>query len=67
MTCSSCTHAVETVLSELPGVTSAVVSLVQQEARIEFDPGLVRKVGGSVVLAGQDDRPGCRHGHASTK
>ncbi|KAK9806592.1 hypothetical protein WJX73_005689 [Symbiochloris irregularis] len=41
MTCSSCTHAVEEALQELPGVTSAVVSLVQQEARVEYVRHLV--------------------------
>ena len=44
MTCSSCTHAVEEALAELPGVTSAVVSLVQQEARIEYSKGLITQV-----------------------
>lgn len=44
MTCSSCTHAVEAALLELSGVNSAVISLVQQEARVEYSPGSICKV-----------------------
>ena len=44
MTCSSCTHAVEQALLDLHGVTSAVVSMVQQEARVEYRAESVSKV-----------------------
>ena len=40
MTCSSCTLAVEQALS-IPGVLSVTVSLMQAEAKVEYDAGLV--------------------------
>ncbi|KAK9904210.1 hypothetical protein WJX75_006837 [Coccomyxa subellipsoidea] len=41
MTCSSCSSAVETALDAVPGVSNAVVSLIQQQARIEYDTAAV--------------------------
>ena len=40
MTCGACTGAVERALSDSPGVSSAVVSLIQQEARVEYQAAL---------------------------
>ncbi|EIE22528.1 copper-translocating P-t [Coccomyxa subellipsoidea C-169] len=37
MTCSSCSSAVESALDAVPGVGNAVVSLIQQQARVEYD------------------------------
>ena len=37
MTCSACSSAVEAALDSLPGVDNAVVSLIQQQARVEYD------------------------------
>ena len=36
MTCSSCSGAVEDALGSCAGVSKAVVSLIQQEARVEY-------------------------------
>ncbi|KAL4856926.1 putative copper-transporting ATPase 5 [Chlorella vulgaris] len=41
MTCSSCSSAVESALAALPGVWHASVSLILQEAKVEYDPGTV--------------------------
>ncbi|BFZ64013.1 Cu(2+)-transporting P-type ATPase [Saitoella coloradoensis] len=38
MTCASCTSAIESALRARPGVTSALISLSLQEARITYDP-----------------------------
>ena len=42
MTCAACQAAVERVLSRQPGVSTAAVNLVTGEARIVFDPAIVR-------------------------
>jgi copper chaperone CopZ len=52
MTCSSCSSCVESALAALPGVRHASVSLTLQEAKVEFDPGLVTEVWFSSVGAG---------------
>ncbi len=44
MTCSSCSSAVESALDAVPGVGNAVVSLVQQQARVEYDTTAVTPV-----------------------
>ncbi|KAL2913589.1 hypothetical protein HK105_206891 [Polyrhizophydium stewartii] len=41
MTCASCVASVETALTRLSGVRSAVVSLVTKQAAIEHDPSLI--------------------------
>ena len=38
MTCAGCVHRVETALSKLPGVSSASVNLMTEQATIEYDP-----------------------------
>jgi len=43
MTCSSCSAAVEAALRQRPGVRSAHVALTTQEARIEYEPLLVKE------------------------
>ena len=45
MTCSACCAAIENALDALPGVTNAVLSLIQQQARIEYHPNLITPVG----------------------
>lgn len=40
MTCSACSTIVEAALRTVPGVTNAVVSLLQQVARVEYDPAV---------------------------
>lgn len=58
MTCSACTAAVENCLTQLPGVTKAAVSLLQQIVRIEYYPSQVSQVKVrapiDVLLCGQD-------------
>ena len=44
MTCSSCSSAVESALDAVPGVGNAVVSLIQQQARVEYDTTAVTPV-----------------------
>ena len=44
MTCSACCAAIESALDTLPGVTNAVLSLIQQQARIEYHPNLITPV-----------------------
>ena len=44
MTCSACCAAVESALDGLPGVTNAVVSLIQQQARVEYHPNVISVV-----------------------
>ena len=44
MTCGACTSVVEAALEHVPGVAHASVSLMQQEAKVEFDPAAVREV-----------------------
>lgn len=41
MTCSACSNSVEAALTALPGVSKATVSLLQNMARVIFDPSLV--------------------------
>ncbi|XP_078428672.1 copper-exporting ATPase / responsive-to-antagonist 1 / copper-transporting ATPase (RAN1) [Wolffia australiana] len=41
MTCSACSNSVEAALAAVPGVSSAAVSLLQNVARVVFDPDLV--------------------------
>lgn len=40
MTCASCSAGVERALEAVPGVHHAVVSLLQQEARVEHSPSV---------------------------
>ncbi|KAM3174361.1 hypothetical protein ACTXT7_010710 [Hymenolepis weldensis] len=42
MTCSSCVNAIEGVLSKIPGVKSAAVSLLSNKAEIAYDVSLVQ-------------------------
>lgn len=44
MTCSACSTIVEAALRTVPGVTNAVVSLLQQVARVEYDPAVATEV-----------------------
>jgi len=44
MTCSACCAAVESALDAVPGVTNAVLSLVQQQARVEYHPNVITPV-----------------------
>jgi cation transport ATPase len=44
MTCSACSAIVEAALRAVPGVSNAVVSLLQQIARVEFDPVVAPEV-----------------------
>lgn len=44
MTCSACTSAVESALGALSGVSKAVVSLLQQTARVEYDGAVCTEV-----------------------
>ena len=46
MSCTACSSAVEAALLALPGVRSAAVSVVLQEARVEYDPALATEVCG---------------------
>ena len=41
MSCQGCVKSVTNVLTALPGVTRAEVSLERGEARVEFEPGRV--------------------------
>ncbi|CAI5463586.1 unnamed protein product [Closterium sp. Yama58-4] len=52
MTCSACSTAVETSLSRLPGVTTAAVALLQNQAQITFDPAIVNE--NEIVTAVED-------------
>ena len=52
MTCSACCAAVEATLGTLPGVANAVVSLIQQQARVEYDAAIVRPVSGLPFMHG---------------
>ena len=47
MTCSACCAAIESALDALPGMINAVLSLIQQQARIEYHPNLVTPVSSS--------------------
>jgi len=40
MTCGGCVNSVQRVLTALPGVQSAIVTLAPGQARIVFDPTL---------------------------
>ena len=44
MHCSSCSNAVEKALSNLPGVSSAVVSLTMEQAEVEYNSALISQV-----------------------
>ncbi|KAL4449504.1 hypothetical protein ABPG77_007148 [Micractinium sp. CCAP 211/92] len=44
MTCSSCSAAVESAVAGLQGVRHAAVSLLQAEARVEYDDGVTDEV-----------------------
>ena len=44
MTCSACSSAVEAALDAVPGVGNAVVSLIQQQARVEYDTAAANPV-----------------------
>ena len=41
MTCSACCATVEATLDALPGVINAVVSLIQQQARVDYAASVV--------------------------
>jgi copper chaperone len=41
MTCGGCVNSVHKVLTALPGVQSAEVTLTPGQARVAFDPSLV--------------------------
>lgn len=41
MTCSSCVSKIEKTVKQLPGVQSAMVSLVTQRGKINYDPGKI--------------------------
>lgn len=45
MTCSACSAAVEAALRRRAGVARAHVALTTQEARVEYEPLLVKEVG----------------------
>jgi copper chaperone len=40
MTCGGCVNSVQRVLTALPGVQSAIVTLAPGQARVVFDPTL---------------------------
>ena len=44
MHCSSCSNAVETALRNIPGVSSAIVSLTMEQAEVEYDSALTSQV-----------------------
>ena len=44
MTCSACCATVEATLDALPGVINAVVSLIQQQARVDYAASVVSPV-----------------------
>lgn len=52
MTCSSCSAAVESAVAGLPGVRHAAVSLLQAEARVEYDEGVTDEVRSYVFMCG---------------
>ncbi|CAK0783009.1 hypothetical protein CVIRNUC_006204 [Coccomyxa viridis] len=41
MTCSACCSAIESAIDASPGVIHAVVSLIQQQARVEYHPNVI--------------------------
>ncbi len=43
MTCGGCVKSVTNVLSALPGVARAEVSLEEKRARVEYDPASVTR------------------------
>jgi copper chaperone len=43
MTCGGCVNSVQNVLTALPGVQSAEVSLTPGQARVVFDPARVER------------------------
>ena len=43
MTCGGCVNSVQKVLTALPGVQSAEVSLTPGQARVTFDPAKVER------------------------
>ncbi len=44
MTCSACCAMVEAALDALPGVANAVVSLIQQQARVDYATSVITSV-----------------------
>ena len=44
MTCSACCSAIESAVDASPGVIHAVVSLIQQQARVEYHPNVISAV-----------------------
>jgi copper chaperone CopZ len=42
MTCANCARSVERKLSGTPGVTKAVVELLGERARVEYDKDMVK-------------------------
>lgn len=52
MSCGGCVASVTGVLTALPGVAQAAVSLEQQQATIEFDPARVSR---AALCAAIDD------------
>jgi copper chaperone len=54
MTCGGCVRSVTNVLSALPGVKSASVSLEQKQAEVTFEPALadVGKMKAAIENAG---------------
>lgn len=41
MTCSSCVHIIETSLSKINGIESAVVALATCRGKIKYNPGII--------------------------
>ena len=59
MTCSACSGAVEAALRKLPGVQTAVVSLITGVAEVRYDPDATgpRHLIAAVEAAGFDAEP----------
>jgi copper chaperone len=43
MTCDGCAQSVKRVLSDLPGVETAEVSLARNQAIVSFDPHIINR------------------------
>lgn len=54
MTCSACCASVEAALDAVPGVVNAVVSLIQQQARVEYVSAAVTPVSFAILLENTD-------------
>jgi copper chaperone len=52
MSCGGCVHSVTQVLTALPGVAQAEVSLADASARVRFDPAMVTSA--AMITAIQD-------------